>query len=188
MHCLLCQLFSKETAATIERTPPLDQSRHFPEPVIYYPATGEHRTHERAGVGKGRGPAPGSRAPRLTDAIYDQRPGTPSPVGIKPYAGSVTRTAEIGGAYGTDDAPLTRSRVEAGHLRHVRLQYVQPGGPAMTAPNQYSWGWIHNYGYLTIGDTLKPAQQLPRYNTAAVDTQTVLDRARQSLLKTLYGG
>jgi hypothetical protein len=41
---------------------------------------------------------------------------------------------------------------------------------------------------MTIADTLKPAQQLPRYDYAAVDTDTVLDRARAAVIRALYGG
>ena len=182
MECILCQFFPKEQVAMIEMLPEMDQSRHIPAPVIERPAGGDHRVLTPQ---QGRGPEPGSRSPQLTDARYQRRPGTPT-AGLRPYERSVTRPQEIGPT--GDHIPMTRSTVEAGHLRAVRLKYVQPGGPAMTAPNQFSWGWIHNYGYLTIGDTLKPAQQLPRYNQAAVDTQTVLDRARSALMRTLYGG
>lgn len=158
MHCILCQLFPNETAAGI---------REMPAPII--------PTYR----------APGNRAPRLTDAQYGHRPGTPE-TGVKGAARSVTQTAAIGP---TDQVNrFTRSVAEGGRIRWVDEQYVQVGGPACTAENQPGWGWVHNYGYLTIQDTLKPAQQLPRYNHAAVDTETLLDRAKSSVLRALYGG
>lgn len=154
----------------------------IPEPTIERPATGDCRT---LSSNRGRGPAPGSRTPRLTDASYDQRPGTPSN-GIRGFERPVVQTNAIGP---TDFLqPMPRGAVEAGHLRHVRLQYTLVGGPACTAPNSRGWGWLHNYGYLTIADTLKPAQQLPSYNKASVDTGMILDRARKSMLRTLFGG
>jgi hypothetical protein len=178
MHCILCQLFPQETKAEVPRGPFRETTNRIPEPVIQYPATGDHRALEPY---QGRGPAPGSRAPQLTDARYQQRPGWLTSA-IKNWASAVTAKSMT---IGPTDAlqPMPRSAVEAGHLRAVCIQYVQPGGPAMTAPNTRSWGWIHNYGYLTIGDTQKPAQQLPRYNLAAVDTQSILDRARQQMLR-----
>jgi hypothetical protein len=128
--------------------------------------------------------APGNRNPPLTDAKY-----APPPSGytdqLDEYAPRLTGTSPIGP---TDRViPYPRSQAQQ-RIRWVREQWTIVGGPACTAPNQPGWGWIHNYGYMTIADTLKPAQQLPRFNTAAVDTDTILDRARASVMRALYGG
>jgi hypothetical protein len=158
MHCVLCGLFDQETSAEV---------RDIPAPII--------PTYR----------APGNRAPVLTTADYGHSPNLPSRA-AKMYERSVTRTADIGP---TDDHNrFTIDAARGGFIRSVDEKYVILGGPACTADNQPGWGWVHNYGYLTIADTLKPAQQLPRYNHAAVDTETILDRAKKTVLRALYGG
>lgn len=158
MHCVLCQLFPNEMEGRVS---------DIPAPII--------PTYR----------APGNRNPIQIDAKYGHRPGTPE-TGIKGAAPSVTRPNSIGP---TDQVNrFARTQAEGGHIRWVREKYVILGGPACTAENQPGWGWVHNYGYMTIADTLKPAQQLPRYNHAAVDTETLLDRAKSNVLRALYGG
>jgi len=128
--------------------------------------------------------APGNRNPPMTDAIYSQRPGTPAVA----LGNAAPRLMGESGCNPTDMVnPFPRSAAEQ-RIRWVREQWTIVGGPACTAPNQPGWGWVHNYGYITIADTLKPAQKLPAYNTAAVDTDTLIDRARSSVLRALYGG
>lgn len=155
MHCVLCQLFEKETANEI------------PDPVLP-----SHR-------------APGNRAPVLTDADYGQRPNQYS-ANARRYERPVTRDEDVSP---TDLVnPFTRVQAEGGRIRWVDEQYVILGGPACTADNQPGWGWVHNYGFLTIADTLKPSQALPNYNKAAVDTESILDKAKKQVLRALYGG
>lgn len=168
MDCILCQVFSAMGNADVPVPACASEGASpFPEPVLF------------------GNQAPGNRAPVLTDADYRRRSGAPS-AAARRYERPVTVTGPIGP---TDERqPMPRSAVEAGHLRAVRLQYTLVGGPACTAENSPGWGWIHNYGYMTIADTLKPAQQLPQYNRAAVDTDTILDRARASVMRTFYGG
>lgn len=171
MNCVLCQVFGKETANN-----PLPQSaegggrQEIPGPVIY-----------RYGL---PGHFPGNRAPMLTDARYQSPPPGVPTYGIDRFVPQpVTMKSPVGP---TDDRiRFTRNQARGGFIRWVREKYVIPGGPAGAAQGLY--GWIHNYGYMTIADTLKPAQQLPRYTLASIDTQTMIDRARASLLRTLYG-
>lgn len=187
MNCILCQvgLVGKRKTATpqqpTEYTRPPDHydRASIPEPVIFHNDVGDYCDPSHY---DGRGPAPGSRHPRLTDAKGGHRPGTPSGA-LRTYAAPVTRKSDVGP---TDQVnPFTRTVAEGGAIRWVREQYVIPGGPA--GPAQGIYGPIHNYGYLTIADTLKPAQQLPRYNYAATDPNTLVANARKSLLRTLYG-
>lgn len=168
MQCILCQVFKSGGPKVCQCCPPGNARTlaEMPAPVKY--------AYQ----------APGNRNPPLTDAIYSHRPGTPS-VSLEPPAERLTGTSPIGP---TDLVnPFPRSAAEQ-RIRSVRMQWTIVGGPACTAPNQPGWGWIRNYGYITIADTMKPAQKLPAYNTAAVDTETVLDRARSAVLRALYGG
>lgn len=171
MDCILCQVFKAggPKACQCDDCNDFTVARNLaemPPPVLY--------AYQ----------APGNRNPPMTDAKYGHREGTLQ-VALDEYAPRLTGTSQVGP---TDViGPYPRSQAEQ-RIRWVREQWTIVGGPACTAPNQPGWGWIHNYGYITIADTMKPAQQLPRYNTASVDTDTVLNRARSAVMRALYGG
>lgn len=169
MDCILCQMFKAGRGPKACQCSPCEVAGNLaemPAPVIY----------------KWR--APGNRAPVQTDAKYAPPPGAPLAT-LDEYAPRLTGTSAIGPSDRV--APYPRGQAEQ-RIRWVREKWTIVGGPACTAPNQPGWGWIHNYGYITIADTMKPAQQLPRYNYASVDTDTVLDRARGAVMRALYGG
>lgn len=168
MECILCQMFKAGGSKSCQCDPGAvaNSLAEMPAPVLY--------AYQ----------APGNRNPPLTDAKYSPPPGAPLAT-LDEYAPRLAGTNAIGPS--DRIAPYPRSQAQQ-RIRWVREQWCVVGGPACTAPNQPGWGWIHNYGYITIADTLKPAQQLPRYNTAAVDTDTVLSRARGAVLRALYGG
>lgn len=171
MECILCQVFKAGgpkgcQCDTCNEGLVAANLAEMPQPVIY------------------SWRAPGNRAPVQTDAKYAPPPGASLTV-LDEYAPRLTGTSAIGPS--DRIAPYPRSQAQQ-RIRWVREQWTIVGGPACTAPNQPGWGWIHNYGYMTIADTLKPAQQLPRYNYASVDTDTVLDRARGAVMRALYGG
>jgi hypothetical protein len=167
-ECILCQMFKAGGPKACQCSPceVAQNLAEMPAPVIY----------------KWR--APGNRAPVQTDAKYAPPPGAPLAT-LDEYAPRLTGTSMIGP---TDRIiPYPRAQAQQ-RLSWVREQWCIVGGPACTAPNQPGWGWVHNYGYMTIADTMKPAQQLPRYSYASVDTDTVLDRARAAVMRALYGG
>ena len=171
MECILCQVFKAGGPKSCQCNECSDHIAarnlaEMPPPVLY--------AYQ----------APGNRNPPLTDAKYAPPPGAPQ-TALEGYAQRLTGTSAIGPS--DRIAPYPRGQAQQ-RIRWVREQWTVVGGPACTAPNQPGWGWVHNYGYMTIADTLKPAQQLPRYNTAAVDTETVLDRARGAVMRALYGG
>jgi hypothetical protein len=170
MECILCQLFPLETAGMPE----------FPEPVA------------------SRYQAPGNRIPRQHTKAPCIPQGTPS-AGIRMYERPVTMTSDVAP---TDLVnPFPRTQAEGRFIRYVPVKYVQVGGPAMTAPNQPGWSSIdspftpgerllanHN-SYYTIADTMtKPAQQYPQYNYASIDTEDIVKRAKNSVMRALYGG
>ena len=191
MHCILCKLGIRDNLARANQQPteynrPQDSYRQnlIPEPIIYRNRYDYHDADDcDAAHYDGRGPAPGSRHPILTDALFGHRPGTPS-AGIDRYVPQpVTMKSPVAP---TDLVNrFTRTQAEGGSIRWVREQYVIPGGPAGGAQGLY--GPIHNESYITIADTMKPAQQLPRYNLAATDPNELVSNARKSLLRTLYG-
>ena len=169
MECILCQVFKAGGPKSCQCNDCNTVARNLaemPPPVLY--------AYQ----------APGNRNPPLTDAKYAPPP-TGYSIQLDEYAPRLTGCSNVGP---TDVVnPYPRSQAEQ-RIRWVREQWTIVGGPACTAPNQPGWGWVHNYGYMTIADTMKPAQQLPRYNYASVDTDTVLDRARAAVMRALYGG
>ena len=66
----------------------------------------------------------------------------------------------------------------ANHLSRA-LQVVDLASPHV--------GPVHNYGYLTIQDQLKPPLAQPIYNYAAFDTMAYLDEERARVTHMLYG-
>ncbi len=61
-------------------------------------------------------------------------------------------------------------------LSHL-LVIVQPSVPR---PD-----WVHNYGFVEIQDTLKPALELPRYSYAAIDQEQLIEDAKARLRRVL---
>jgi hypothetical protein len=168
MDCILCQIFQAGGPKSCQCGPceVAQNLAEMPRPVLY--------AYQ----------APGNRNPPMTDAKYAPPPGAPLAT-LDEYAPRLTGCSDVHPADRV--CPYPRGQAEQ-RIRWVREQWTIVGGPACTAPNQPGWGWIHNYGFMTIADTLKPAQQLPRYNYASVDTDTVLDRARNAVMRALYGG
>lgn len=167
MKCILCQVAKQGGPRQCQCNPNVARNlAEMPPPVLY--------AYQ----------APGNRNPPLSDCRYAPPPGAPSGM-VGQYNPVCRPTNPIGPTDQVNPYPRTQAQQR---IRWVRQQWTIVGGPACSAPNQPGWGWIHNYGYMTIADTMKPAQQLPRYNTAAVDTETVIDRARGAVLRALYGG
>lgn len=178
MDCILCKVFSGSYNQPDELQGMAPQA--IPEPVA------------------SRYQAPGNRVPVANVAVARDRPQTPG-AAIRRNERSVTRDDD-GNA--TDLVnPFPRAAAEGWRQRWTPLKYVQVGGPAMTAPNQPGWSSIddpntpggrllanHNQSF-TIADTMtKPAQQLPRYNYASVDTDSIVERAKNTVMRALYGG
>lgn len=171
MDCILCQLFPQETQG---------MSTGIPDPVA------------------SRYRAPGSRIPRQHLKGPCVTPDTPSGA-VRRYEQPVTQVSPVSP---TDSVnPFTRTAAAGGVLRYIAVKYVQVGGPAMTAPTQPGWSSVaapdgsgnrllaSHQRYYTIADTMtKPAQQYPQYNYASVDTESVVDRAKKSVMRALYGG
>lgn len=142
--------------------------------------------------------APGNRIPPQMAEVRANRPGTPSS-GVKRFAHPVTMESPVGPTDVVNWFP--RIAAEGGYIRWVPMQWVAVGGTAMTAPGSPGWYAIedpHTPGarllanqqqYYTISDTMtKPAQQLPQYNYASVDTDSIVDRAKKAFARALYGG